>query len=339
MATDDDLPPLSPVAPPGLYRHYKGNWYEVLATVRCSETLTAQTLYRALAAADPRDARPDPTAGLWVRPATMFMEAGEFDGRHQPRFAPVDAATVPLADLPAARALITHLRGRAVRERATCLDAALRPRSFDEYIGWLRSVLQRDGWEGFEEGYEVDFRALRAPLYYSNSYRYDFLTVLMSIHNDMLRAAPSPEALLRQAYRRMRVAAKPVRRLVDTPNQVPAAVVPAVQRYLPAVSEFRAALRATAKESADTVQRKSLKQWVQHITRQEEEAKAAVAAALPAAGDAQRALHRRPCRPEMAERQRIRNDGAFRRGQPGGWHRCLHRRFGWSVRHALPIQW
>lgn len=127
MATDDDLPPLSPVAPPGLYRHYKGNWYEVLATVRCSETLTAQTLYRALAAADPRDVRPDPTAGLWVRPATMFMEAGEFDGRHQPRFAPVDAATVPLADLPGARAVVTHLRGRAVRERATCLDAALRP--------------------------------------------------------------------------------------------------------------------------------------------------------------------------------------------------------------------
>lgn len=159
--------------------------------------------------------------------------------------------------------------------------------SFEEYIGWLRRVLQRDGWEGFEEGYEVDFRALRAPLYYSNSYRYDFLTVLMSIHDDMLRAAPAPEALLRQAYRRMRVVAKPIRRLVDTPNQVPAAVVPAVQSYLPAVSDFLAALRATAKESADTVQRKSLKQWVQHITRQEEEAKAAVAAALPAAGDAQ----------------------------------------------------
>jgi hypothetical protein len=159
--------------------------------------------------------------------------------------------------------------------------------SFEEYISWLGSVLQRDGWEGFEEGYEVDFRALRAPLYYSNNYRYDFLTVLMSIHDDMLRAAPAPEVLLRQAYRRMRVAAKPVRRLVDNPNQVQSAVLPAVQSYLPAVGFFLAALKAVAKESADTMQRKALKQWVEHIARQQEEAKAAVAAALPVADDAQ----------------------------------------------------
>ncbi|MBT9462484.1 MAG: DUF1653 domain-containing protein, partial [Hydrogenophaga sp.] len=31
--TDNDLPPLNPT-PPGLYRHYKGGWYEVLDTVR-----------------------------------------------------------------------------------------------------------------------------------------------------------------------------------------------------------------------------------------------------------------------------------------------------------------
>ncbi|PPD27091.1 MAG: hypothetical protein CTY21_13675 [Methylomonas sp.] len=155
--------------------------------------------------------------------------------------------------------------------------------SFEEYIGWLRSVLQRDGWERFEEGYEVDFRALRAPLYYSNSYRYDFLTVLMSIHDDMLRAAPVPQELLRQAYRRMRVAAKPVRRLVDNPNQVPSAVLPAVRSYLPSVSDFLAALRALAKESADALQRKTLNQWVQDIIGQQEETKAAVAAATSAA--------------------------------------------------------
>lgn len=160
-------------------------------------------------------------------------------------------------------------------------------RSFEEYISWLRRVLQRDGWEGFEEGYEVDFRALRAPLYYSNSYRYDFLTVLMNIHDDMLRAAPSPEELLRQTYRRMRVAAKPVRRLVDNPNQVPSAVLPAVQSYLPSVSDFLAALRAVAKESADTVQRKTLKQWASHIASQRQMAEAAAAAATSAASDAQ----------------------------------------------------
>jgi hypothetical protein len=32
--TDHDLPPLQ-AAPPGLYRHYKGGWYEVIDTVRC----------------------------------------------------------------------------------------------------------------------------------------------------------------------------------------------------------------------------------------------------------------------------------------------------------------
>ena len=45
--TDDDLPPLTPT-PPGLYRHYKGGWYEVLDTVRCSETLQGMTLYLSL---------------------------------------------------------------------------------------------------------------------------------------------------------------------------------------------------------------------------------------------------------------------------------------------------
>ena len=45
--TDDDLPPLIPT-PPGLYRHYKGGWYEVIDTVRCSETLQPLVLYRAL---------------------------------------------------------------------------------------------------------------------------------------------------------------------------------------------------------------------------------------------------------------------------------------------------
>ncbi len=41
--TDHDLPALN-ATPPGLYRHYKGGWYEVLDTVRCSETLQGMTL-------------------------------------------------------------------------------------------------------------------------------------------------------------------------------------------------------------------------------------------------------------------------------------------------------
>ena len=44
---DTDLPPLIET-PPGRYRHYKGGEYDVLGTVRHSETLEPMTLYRAL---------------------------------------------------------------------------------------------------------------------------------------------------------------------------------------------------------------------------------------------------------------------------------------------------
>lgn len=113
--TDDDLPPLK-ATPPGLYRHYKGGWYEVLDTVRCSETLQGMTLYRALYGG----------WGLWVRPAAMFAEVGVFEGREQPRFTRHDPAAVPLADRSTAQALVAHLRGLAQRQGVD-LDTALRP--------------------------------------------------------------------------------------------------------------------------------------------------------------------------------------------------------------------
>ena len=72
---DDDLPAL-PRTPPGLYRHYKGMLYEVIDTVRHSETLEPMTLYRALYG----------DRGLWVRPAAMFEEQVLEDGALRPRF-------------------------------------------------------------------------------------------------------------------------------------------------------------------------------------------------------------------------------------------------------------
>ncbi len=72
----DDLPPLIET-PPGLYRHYKGLMYEVVGTVRHSETLEPMTLYRALYG----------EKGLWVRPAAMFNEEVVMDGVRQSRFA------------------------------------------------------------------------------------------------------------------------------------------------------------------------------------------------------------------------------------------------------------
>ena len=73
--TDDDLPAFIHT-PPGLYRHYKGGLYEVIDTVRHSETLEPMTLYRALYG----------QRGLWVRPAAMFLENVWVDGKMQPRF-------------------------------------------------------------------------------------------------------------------------------------------------------------------------------------------------------------------------------------------------------------
>lgn len=111
---DHDLPPLTPT-PPGLYRHYKGGWYEVLDTVRCSETLQPLVLYRALYGG----------FGLWVRPSAMFNETGLFEGREQKRFRRVGVADLLPTDLPTAHALIVHLRHRAQRQGLD-LDQALR---------------------------------------------------------------------------------------------------------------------------------------------------------------------------------------------------------------------
>ncbi len=78
---DEDLPPLIET-PPGLYLHYKGLPYEVIGTVRHSETLEPMTLYRALYG----------ERGLWVRPAAMFNEEVVIDGVRRRRFAPQPAA-------------------------------------------------------------------------------------------------------------------------------------------------------------------------------------------------------------------------------------------------------
>jgi len=75
---DTDLPPLIE-KPPGRYRHYKGGEYEVLGTVRHSETLEPMTLYRALYGQH----------GLWVRPAAMFAETVTVQGITRRRFEPL----------------------------------------------------------------------------------------------------------------------------------------------------------------------------------------------------------------------------------------------------------
>ncbi len=79
MSDAEPLPPLIET-PIGFYRHYKGGLYEVVGTVRHSETLEPMTLYRAHYG----------EKGLWVRPAAMFGETIVHEGKSRPRFEPVD---------------------------------------------------------------------------------------------------------------------------------------------------------------------------------------------------------------------------------------------------------
>lgn len=62
---------------PGLYRHYKGNEYEVVGCATHSETGEELVVYRALYGA----------RGLWVRPRAMFEEHVVVEGETVPRFA------------------------------------------------------------------------------------------------------------------------------------------------------------------------------------------------------------------------------------------------------------
>ncbi len=75
------LPPVKPLAT-GLYRHYKGNEYEVVGVARHSETLEELVVYRALYG----------ERGLWVRPRAMFEETVRVKGRAVPRFRRVATA-------------------------------------------------------------------------------------------------------------------------------------------------------------------------------------------------------------------------------------------------------
>ena len=61
---------------PGRYRHFKGNEYEVLCIAKHSETSEPMVVYKALYG----------EGGIWVRPASMWNETVERDGKTYKRF-------------------------------------------------------------------------------------------------------------------------------------------------------------------------------------------------------------------------------------------------------------
>ena len=60
----------------GIYRHYKGNNYELIGIAKHSETLEPMVVYKALYG----------DRGLWVRPLSMWEEEVEKDGKTVKRF-------------------------------------------------------------------------------------------------------------------------------------------------------------------------------------------------------------------------------------------------------------
>lgn len=75
--------------PTGKYKHYKGNFYEVIGFVMHSETREKLVLYKALYDC-PELKEEYGDEPLFVRPYSMFTEMVTVNGIIQPRFVFVD---------------------------------------------------------------------------------------------------------------------------------------------------------------------------------------------------------------------------------------------------------
>jgi len=60
----------------GIYKHYKGNVYEVIGIAKHSEDLSEMVVYKSVV-----------DGQMWVRPKEMFLEHVQIEGKKIPRFA------------------------------------------------------------------------------------------------------------------------------------------------------------------------------------------------------------------------------------------------------------
>ena len=108
---------------PGIYKHYKGNLYQVMEVATHSETLEKVVVYRPLYG----------ERALWVRPLAMFTEEVDVGGVMVPRFAwqsagltpesikatPIQVKSVDRAVVPAASAVtpVSKMADMSVEDR------------------------------------------------------------------------------------------------------------------------------------------------------------------------------------------------------------------------------
>lgn len=59
----------------GIYRHYKGNEYEVIGVGTHSETNERLVIYKSVLGSE-----------IWIRPVAMFLETVRVDDETKPRF-------------------------------------------------------------------------------------------------------------------------------------------------------------------------------------------------------------------------------------------------------------
>ena len=86
--------------PLGIYRHYKGNEYEVIGFSKHSESLEDMVIYKALYG----------DGGIWVRPLSMWENPIEIDGDTVKRFEYVGSSNSNTELAEAHRALLSTLK-------------------------------------------------------------------------------------------------------------------------------------------------------------------------------------------------------------------------------------
>jgi hypothetical protein len=139
---------------PGLYQHFKGNYYNVINVARHSESEEKLVIYQALYG----------EKGIWARPVSMFTEQIERDGKTIHRFAYCDDQTQVLevailnikavqskefeAAFAQAQSIIASMRGYISHQLRPCVENA------DQYILLVSWQTIEDHNVGFRESAE-----------------------------------------------------------------------------------------------------------------------------------------------------------------------------------------